>query len=162
MNEVRVRFQPDVQIVNDRSSAIRVQLGQQGPRGAPGEAGSGGGGENVTSTRTASAALSGHRVVKLLSDGTVDYADAANSADAAIVLGVTLGAAISGGDIQIREVGEIVEGSWSWTAGLPVWLGSTGHLTQSPPASPAAFSLIVGFASAADTVCVRIESPILL
>jgi hypothetical protein len=38
MNEVRVTAQPDVRIINDRSSAIRVTLGQQGPRGAPGEA----------------------------------------------------------------------------------------------------------------------------
>jgi hypothetical protein len=39
VNEVRVTLEPAVRIVNDRSSAVRVQLGQQGPRGAPGESG---------------------------------------------------------------------------------------------------------------------------
>jgi hypothetical protein len=160
MNEVRVTFQPDVRIVNDRSSAIRVGLGQQGPRGADGAPGSGG--DSVTEARTAAGNLSGHRVVKVIPDGRVAYANASEDGDASTVLGVTTNAAADGAEINVRVLGEVVEFGWSWTAGLPVWLGDGGHLTQTPPAPPAAFSLVVGFAVAPDTIFVRPEPPILL
>lgn len=137
-----------------------VEVAEQGPAGPPGLNGSGS--DTVTSNRTTAAAISGHRVVKLLEDGTVDYADASDFDDASIVLGLTLGAAIMGASIQVREHGLVTEGSWTWTPGLPVWLGATGHLTQTPPVAPAAFSLAIGSAIAADTVFIRIEPVVLL
>jgi hypothetical protein len=137
-----------------------VEVAKQGPIGPPGPSGEGV--ETVTGVYPASGAVSGHRVVKLMGDGSVGYADAAEIGDASIVVGITLNAAASGADVQVREHGLITEAGWSWTPGLPVWLGSNGHLTQTPPAAPAVFSLAIGSAVASDAVFVRIEPVVLL
>ena len=77
------------------------------------------------------------------------------------VLGITLGAAVSGDEVQIQGSGEIVEPSWAWQPQEPIFLGVHGTMTQMPPAvDSAAFVLVLGFATSATSMQVRIETPI--
>lgn len=112
---------PDITVIGD---------GVPGPAGPEGPAGDSGA---ESFTRTAARALSGHRVVKAVVGGEIDYASNDTIADALIVEGITTGAADEGNDIAIQAAGEMTEGSWAWSLG-PVYCGLNGVLTQNPPA----------------------------
>lgn len=103
-------------------------------------------------TALAAEALSGHRIVTELPDGTVGYASSDDLADLHAPLWLTLGAATLGGSVDLLLLGSATEGSWSWTPG-PVYLGANGALTQSPPTgSPALFLAQVGVATSSTTL----------
>lgn len=113
----------------------------------------GGGG---TATVIAAEALGGHRVVTM----SGNYASKDISADKFNVLGVTQGAVISGATATVTTFGEITEGSWNWTAGLPVFLSTNGLMTQTAPTT--GFRLIIGRAKTATTIFVDISEPIVI
>ena len=126
----------------------------QGAKGDPGGA---------TDGYIAAAALGGHRVVRALFDGRVDYASNDALAHANSVIGITTQAAAADAQIQVQAIGRITEPSWAWTEGLPVFAGVNGLLTQSPPAAPAAaFSLVVGVATSPTSLNVAIKAPLAL
>lgn len=133
-----------------------VILGTEGPPGKPGDTG---GAASSILTATAASNLGGHRVVKTVGMDEVDYADSSVPGDADLVVGVTLGAATAGADVQVQTDGVIEEGSWTWTPG-PVWLGLTGILTQTPPTS--GFLCKVGIALGPTTLLVDVEPAIVL
>ena len=110
----------------------------------------------TTATVTAAEALGGHRVVTM----SGNYASKDISADKFNVLGVTQGAVISGATATVTTFGEITEGSWNWTAGLPVFLSTNGLMTQTAPAT--GFRLIIGRAKSATTLFVDISEPIVI
>lgn len=124
--------------------------------GPPGPAGPAGGAEL---TRAAAQALGGHRVVRALGDGSVNYASADEIAHAELILGVTMEAAAMGASVRVRSAGEISEGSWAWALG-PVFCGLNGVLTQTPPAS--GFLRQIGFADAADRIIIDLKPAIIL
>lgn len=95
----------------------------------------------ATFDKTAAVDLSGHRVVTPRSDGTVEYATNLEPADATAPIWLTLGAALAGEPVSVVAFGEVVEPSWNWTSGLPIFLGADGVLTQTPPTAPAVFIL---------------------
>jgi hypothetical protein len=104
--------------------------------------------------------LSALRVVRLSAPGFVVVARPPEPESQA-PLGITITAAPLGGPVTVRSRGEIQDDSWSWTPGRPVLLGVDGALTQvQPPDVP--FLVVVGIASAADMVVVRIETAMLL
>jgi len=113
-----------------------------------------------TVEKTASGALGGHRVV--ISDGALGaaYADNSIPSHAALVLGVTNGAAVDGAPVSITVSGDLAEPSWSWTPDGFVYLSTNGLLTQTAPAS--GFSLIVGTALTPTVLNIRIGVPIIL
>lgn len=112
--------------------------------GIPGPPGAPGGG---TITGTAAAALSGHRAVYRRADGLIDYADAANLAHISTAIGITTGAAASGSPVTVMMLGEMTEGSWSWTAPGLIFLGTNGLLTQAVPSAPGSeFLAVLGYA----------------
>lgn len=41
-------------------------------------------------------------------------------------------------EIQAQTFGRLADNDWSWTAGLPIYVGANGVLTQTKPTSPAA------------------------
>lgn len=91
-------------------------------------------------SRTAGAALGGHRAVYvLLSDGKAYYANP--DATARFTIGITTGAASSGAPVSIQCDGVMVEPSWSWSGSEVVWLGANGTLTQTVPTSGTAFQI---------------------
>lgn len=75
-------------------------------------------------------------------------------------LGITSTAAASGDDVNVVvDGGELTDSSWAWVTGSPVLLAELGTLTQTPsPGVP--FVLVIGIATAPDTIAVRIEPAI--
>lgn len=106
-------------------------------------AGSGIGGSVAELKRSGVAAvtLSGHRVVTPQADGQLNYASNDNAAHLAAPLWITVGAASPGASVDVLLFGLMIEPSWSWTPG-PVYLGTNGVLTQTPPAAPGAVFIV--------------------
>lgn len=118
--------------------------------------GSGLGGDvrQLWATGVAASALSGHRVVTPAPDGSLNYASNATAGHLHMPLWITSGAASSGGQVNALMFGAMTEPSWSWTPG-PVYLGTNGLLTQTPPAAPGAvFIAQVGTATSPTSVFV--------
>lgn len=134
-----------------------VAAGAQGPQGIQGVTGPAGA---VTQTLVAGDVLGGHRWVVPDATGAVIYADQTTPTHANKVLGMTLGAALLGADIQIQSSGEHIEPSWTWTLDLPVFLGSNGLMTQTPPTT--GFSQIVGFPITATKLMIGLREPLTL
>lgn len=107
----------------------------------------GGSPSRIEFTAPAAVALSGHRVVTPLPNGTVGYASNNDAEHVAAPLWLTTGAAAPGANVGLLAYGSIEEPSWTWTPGDPIYLGVNGQLTQTPPQSPAA--LFVGAVGAA-------------
>lgn len=131
-----------------------VSAGVQGPAGPAGAPGTGG---SSSVTYTAGEALGGHRGV-LVDTGVAYYADSSVVADIGKLVGITTGAVSMGADAVVLTSGEITEPSWTWVPG-PVYLGLTGLLTQTPPAT--GFIQVVGIAMTATVLLVRIQDPVL-
>lgn len=134
-------------------------MASQGPAGPPGLNGD----SSSAVTRIASQNLSGHRVIKINAQGLLQYASSALLPDALRVFGITTAAASIGAPCPVVQRGEVVEPSWNWNVNLPIYLGSDGVLTQTPPSAlSAAFSLIVGHPISASSMFVNIGNPIVL
>lgn len=121
-----------------------VVLPISGPAGPAGPTG------DATVTMTAGMTISGHRVVTQQSDGTAIYADATNPSHVSVPLWLTLGAAVSGDQVTAQASGEVTEPSWTWTPG-PIYLSTSGQITQTVPASPA-FLAQIGYATSSTSV----------
>jgi hypothetical protein len=128
-----------VTVVED--DILLVELAQQGPTGAQGPQGLSGG--SVT-TYVSTAPVSGHTAVVLDSTGQCIPADAATATHYAVA-GITVGAAIAGDPATVVTKGILEHSGWTFTAGLPVYLGLAGALTQTLPGS-ALFSKTLGIA----------------
>ena len=152
-NELLVDGTPDLLVVEREQQVVLLDVGVQGPPGPPGAAG------GAVLSLIAGAALGGHRAVRSLA-GAVIYADCETLADASLVLGITQGAAIDGAPVLVQTMGLMTEPSWSWTPDLPVFVGSAGVLTQTPP--PTGYRLIVGIATRADQIHIGLKMPIVL
>lgn len=96
---------------------------------------SGGSGSQVVDViLTSGETISGHKVVVATTDGHALIADTTvYAADPLFMpVGVALNSATVGNPVTVRARGVLVEPSWSWTRG-PLYLGSAGQLTQTPP-----------------------------
>ena len=143
-------------VVLDPQDQQVVFGGEQGPQGAQGIPGPVGG---SALQYPAGAALSGHRMV-VLEAGLAIYADKDTPAHAGKVLGMTTGAAALGELATIQTGGELTEPSWAWTLDQPIFVGVTGTLTQTPPAT--GFVLTVGFPITATKIFLAIGEPTIL
>lgn len=114
----------------------------------------------LTTTATAGAALGGHRAVIYDDTGAAQYADSTVLMDAGAVVGLTLGAAAAGDTVAIATSGAVSEPSWAWAERLPVFLGTNGLLTQTPPV--AGFMLPMGVPLSPTTLLLRVQSPLIL
>jgi hypothetical protein len=135
--------------------AVHVTGGNQGPAGIPGPPGPAGG---TTATAPAGEALGGQRAVYIAA-GEARYASAADDS-AAVVAGITTGAVADGDTATYQLSGAMTEPSWNWTPELPVFLGLSGQLTQTPPAAGAIVEL--GIALTPQTIVVRVQRPAFL
>jgi len=75
------------------------------------------------------------------------------------VIGITRSAVLTGFVADVIYYGEIVNGSWSWTAGQKLFLNGTS-LSTTPPAS--GFVQMIAVAKNATTITMRVEIPVLL
>jgi hypothetical protein len=80
----------------------------------------------------AGANLSGHKAVAILG-GEVLQADHTSIGHRGLVRGIATGAVGQGETARVQVYGPLREPSWSWTAGLPIYVGTNGSLTQSAP-----------------------------
>ena len=126
-----------------------ITIVTEGPQGAPG-------GMNITCTTEL--ALSGHRFI-VLDDDMAVYADNTISDHAHRVIGMTTGAS-NAGTVSVQTSGEHEEPTWAWTLGVPIFLSTTGLMSQTMPVS--GFSLIVGFPISPTKIIIRITTPIML
>ena len=133
--------------VQPRLASPSVVIAYSGPPGANGGAAS------ATLTLTAATALSGQRAVSLNGAGEVVYFNPAQPD----VVGVTTEAVASGPvSVQIQDVLE--EPSWSWAPGLPVYAGTNGVLSQTPPSS--GYLVVVGVALTPTKMRIEPEPPV--
>lgn len=145
-----------VEVVTPALPLIEVELGIPGPPGPPGPAGA------AAMNFTANGAIGGHRVLALDAANAVIYAGNDLPGTANKIIGMSLNAASPGGALNVVRSGEVIEPGWNWITTLPVYLGTNGLLTQTPPVSPAAYSLIVGFPTSATGLFLSVREPITL
>lgn len=139
-------------LVGGVARTVEIDVGGQGPQGVPGPTGG-------TFSRNADGAISGHRVVRATSATAVGYCDAGTLAHMFTCLGVTTGGAADGGPVIVTSLGELTEPSWSWTAGLPIFCGAQGVLTQTY--DPAwAWCLVVAVAETSTKIFIQPRTPI--
>lgn len=144
-------------LLHEPAEAEVLEVGRSGPQGPIGPVGPPGGDEI---TAIALGALGGHRVALLNAGGSASYADCATLAHMGRVAGVTKGASAAGGDVTIVRSGALSEPSWTWTTGSPVFLGSEGRLTQTPPQG--GFLQVIGLALSATELFINPREPIRL
>lgn len=139
-------------LVGGVARTVEVDIGGRGPQGVPGPTGG-------SLVRIADGAISGHRVVRATSATQVGYCDAGTLAHMFTCLGVTTGAAANGAELEVTNLGELIEPSWSWTAGLPIFCGAQGVLTQTY--DPAwAWCLVVAVAETSTKIFIQPRTPI--
>lgn len=147
----------DDQVILDileQTTTLTISEADPGPPGPPGP------GASITSTVIAGETLSGHRAVTVHLDGMAYYASNDDLGDATRQVWLTLGAALTGTDVEIQPLGVITEPSWNWTDD-PVFLGVSGVLTQVPPTSPA-FMIQLGQPTGPTTLMFNPRTPIVL
>lgn len=129
------------------STTIEVcRQGPPGPQGIPGPVGS-------QFSVTAAVPLGGHRVIALNADRKGVYADQADVL-ATTVVGFSASAAVVGDGVMLVQSGPLEYPAGGLTPEQPVFLGSDGLITQTPPSS--GWLLRVGTALATDYIAVDI------
>jgi hypothetical protein len=127
-----------------------VSGGIQGPPGVPGAS-------TQFEYHTAGETLGGNRAVTLGNTGlTYPGLSSPNS----FVLGLTTSSASLGELVEVQITGTQTEPSWAWNVGLPVFVGTNGVLTQTPPTSGQ--TLIVGWAATPTKVVIDKQTPIFM
>lgn len=91
--------------------------------------------------------------------GQLFYADSATPSNAPFTIGISIVSATTGNPCPVRTFGMMYDPAFSFVSGA-VFVGATGGLTQTNPVS--GFSQKVGFAMNANTIFVKVESPIIL
>ena len=114
---------------------------------------------SIVGSYTASEAIGGHIVVYQTSSGLA-IASSSSVAHANRILGITNGAVTLGADTPVTLSGELIEPTWTFTEGLPVYLSVNGTLTQIPPVT--GFILQMGVAVSPTKIAVSIKLPIIL
>jgi hypothetical protein len=140
-------------------SIVVTSSGAQGPPGPPGP-GAPGGIPLYNIELRAAINLSGHRAIIIDSYGDAIYADNSSILESSVV-GITTSAASLNTIVYAAANGAtIVEPSWSWVPQQPIFLGSTGYLTQTAPTSGIIVQL--GLALSTTKMLVDIKMPIAL
>jgi len=78
--------------------------------------------------------LNGHRAIAAVNGAGV-HADKTNPAHRGLTRGISTGAVVEDDIARLQTYGPMREPSWSWTPGLPIYVGSAGALTQTAPTS---------------------------
>lgn len=132
--------EPATVVVMPPAPLTLVSAGQ-GLQGVPGPTGPAGA---AVITYPAAVPVSGHTAVVLDALGQCLPADCTVLTDHAVA-GITVHAATAGDPVEVTTRGVLEHLGWTFTPGLPVFLGLAGALTQSLPGS-AVFSKVLGVA----------------
>jgi hypothetical protein len=110
-------------------------------------------------TRNSIASISALRAVADTSFG-VSTVDPLNSLSLASLIGVSINAASNGQMVTVQQKGILQDPSWNWTPNQPIFVGSMGILTNTPPTSIATRQ--VGVALSATAILIDISDLILM
>lgn len=154
---VIVKTRDTTVVAVERARTSVITRGVPGPRGLRGEPGPAGGARLVTVGATP---LSGHSAVAQDAGGLLVYADCTRPIPQGAALGLLSSAYQAGDDAVVQTDYDIEHGGWAWTLG-PVFLGSSGALTQSPTVG-AVFLQVIGWAVSAARIRIDIQPPILI
>lgn len=102
----------------------------------------------------AGAILSANKVIIANDSGQAVVADKDVDGDRSRVLGLTQSSASLGASVKYTISGIHTNDTWTWTMGMPVFLGNTGELTQTVPTT--GFLMVIGFPVSATKLNVRI------
>ena len=108
------------------TAAVVTAQGAQGPQGPPGAS-------TTFVYILAAENLGGNRVVSTNSLGKLVYPDLTQLDQT--VIGITTGSASADTLAEVQISGLQVEPSWSWLPNLPIFVGASGTLTQTVPAT---------------------------
>lgn len=140
-----------VEIITPAAPLV-AELGIPGPPGPPGQSG------GTAFTRLAAAPLSALRVVWEDPDGLIHPLDFEDADHIGLLCGVTITAASAAGQaVTVQRSGPVDVPGLGLTPG-PVWLGSSGGLTQAPPVN--GFDVQVGSVVSDQRMYIDISSPI--
>jgi len=103
--------------------------------------------------------ISALRVVSYVTPTTVAYADPSAAIAVRCVAGVTRTAAAVGGSVTVCAGGWVIDSSWNWTIGNPIFCGLNGVPTQIWSAMWERV-ITVGYAINPTTMLVRFSEPI--
>lgn len=127
INEAVVSTTNTILAVTTRETAAVVTTqGSQGPQGPPGAS-------TTFVYVLAGENLGGNRVVSTNAVGRLVYPDLTQLDQT--VIGITTGAANINTLAEVQISGFQTEPSWSWLSGLPIFVGNSGTLTQTVPAT---------------------------
>lgn len=148
--------QPDDSVLVEEVEVIQiVAVAEQGPPGRQGNPGPAGGATTVT---VGASPLSGHSAVAVNAGGLLIKADCTNPAHRGAVLGLLANAYSPGDQAVVQTAFTLEHSGWAWSPG-PVFVGTSGQLTQSLPGG-AVFSQVVAHALSATRVLVDVQPPI--
>ena len=99
--------------------------------------------------------LGGNRAVGTVS-GYAAYADCSTPVPA---IGITKSATSSGDNTDVQTGGKMTVTAAGWTAGKPIFLSTSGTLTQTEPSS--GISQVLGTAHGSDVILIEIDRPII-
>lgn len=136
-------------VVVETTVVATVVTGVQGPAGPAGPTGPAGSAFVIPAAIT----LSGHRVLAIDATGQATYADQADLT-ATLVVGVSAAAVDPGADVPVVQAGPLDWPAGGLVAGLPLFLGSAGFLTQTPPVT--GWLRQIGVATSASIIAVAI------
>ena len=123
----------DAIIEIENNEILIISSGQQGPPGVAGADGTpGSGGVEYVAVNSAQA-LSGHKAVRLSATGAVYASNDDDLNSLSICIGITQGSSILNAISNIQTAGSMIELGWNWDINLPLYLGTNGNLTQTPP-----------------------------
>ncbi len=76
------------------------------------------------------------------------------------ILGVITEAALSGETAEFQDAGAIIDATWAWTVGLPIFFDVLGNLTQVVPT--AGFTQQVAMAITTQQILINVQPAILI
>ena len=117
---------------------------------------SGGGTDGTITNIVTNTAIGGHRAVVYV-NGIIDYASNQTPTHATNVIGISMAAVNAGDTLSIKTIGLLVEPSWSWAVNTPIFVGTNGLLTQTPPTT--GFTLIIAMPITPTTIFIKQQSP---
>lgn len=142
-----------IAITEPETHIITVEgIGPRGETGAQGESRQ----QYVASTN-----ISGHVVVAISSDGQLIVADCTQSTHALSVVGITTNAVTTGNTTLVSVTGKVEHLGWTFTQGMPVYLGLNGQITQALPLSRE-FTKIIGIAVSPTIINLQLQPAIFI
>jgi hypothetical protein len=114
------------------------------------------GGENVD---IADGNISAVRAIYKTVNG-VKLADDNTSYSEASVIGVSITGALSGDSVKYKTIGKLNDSSFSFPVNDPIYLGSNGALTNTPPTI--GFRTLIGTSNGLGEIQINIQEPIII